>query len=77
MDKLKDMTKRTFGEEELGLLKEVLASGKISSLYEGKMTPRFEREFARMIGAKYAIARNSAMSVLHTSVMASGCGDWR
>lgn len=38
------------------------------------MTPRFEAEFAAAVGAKYGIAMNSAMSVLHASVIAAGAG---
>lgn len=38
------------------------------------MTPRFEREFAAAVGAKHAVAMNSAMSVLHSAVKVAGAG---
>ncbi|MEW6356670.1 MAG: DegT/DnrJ/EryC1/StrS family aminotransferase [Planctomycetota bacterium] len=68
------MPVREFGEIEMGLLKEVLDSGQLSSLSGGKMTPRFEREFAAILGAKHGVAMNSAMSVLHACVKAAGAG---
>jgi len=68
------MPQRIFGREELELLKEVLESGKLSSLAGGEMTPRFEREFAAALGAKYGVAMNSAMSVLHSCVKTAGAG---
>jgi dTDP-4-amino-4,6-dideoxygalactose transaminase len=66
------MPVRSFGEEELALLKEVLDSGRLSVLAGGKMQGRFEKAFAEAHGAKYAVAMNSAMSVLHTSLIAAG-----
>ena len=68
------MPVRVFGDEELALLKEVLDSGKLSCLGGGTMTKRFEQEFADALGAKYGVAMNSAMSVLHASVQAAGAG---
>jgi len=68
------MPVRNFGEEELVYLKEVLSSGNLSVLSGGKMQGRFERAFARAHGAKYGVAMNSAMSVLHASVMTAGVG---
>ena len=68
-----NMPSRVFNEKELDLLKEVLASGELSAL-GGKMTPRFEAEFARAMDAKFAVAMNCAMSVLHTAVIVSGAG---
>jgi len=67
------MTMRVFGDEDLALVKEVLQSGNLCSL-SGKMTKRFEEEFARAVGAKHAVAYNSAMSVLHGAVAAAGAG---
>jgi len=58
------MPSRVLDDKELDLLKEVLASGDLSSL-GGGMTPRFEAEFARAMNAKFAVAMNCAMSVLH------------
>ncbi|MCX7887756.1 MAG: DegT/DnrJ/EryC1/StrS family aminotransferase, partial [Verrucomicrobiae bacterium] len=68
------MPRRIFGQEELELLKEVLDSGNLSALSGGQLTPRFEREFAATLGAKYGVAMNCAMSVLHASVVAAGGG---
>lgn len=68
------MPVRVFDEREIELLKEVMASGNLSVLGGGKLTPRFEAAFAEVVGAKYASAMNSAMSVLHASVAASGAG---
>jgi len=65
---------RVFDDCDLSLVKEVLDSGLLSGLGGGQMTPRFEREFAAALGAKYGVAMNSAMSVLHASVRASGAG---
>ena len=68
------MPVREFGDEEMQLLKEVLDSGRLSCLGGGKVTARFEQEFASAVGAKYGVAMNSAMSVLHASVQAAGAG---
>ena len=40
------MPVRIFDEREIGLLQEVLASGKLSGLGGGQLTPRFEAAFA-------------------------------
>ena len=61
------MPVRNYGEEELENLREVLASGRLSVLSGGKMQPRFEKAFARAHGAKYGVAMNCAMSVLHAA----------
>jgi len=68
------MPVRHFGEEELVHLREVLASGALSVLSGGTMQGRFERAFAAAHGATYAVAMNSAMSVLHASVITAGVG---
>jgi len=68
------MPVREFGKEEMKVLKEVLDSGKLSVLDGGKMLGRFERAFARAHRAKYAVAMNSGMSVLHASLIAAGVG---
>ena len=68
------MPVRVFDDKELSLLKQVLDSGNLSALGGGKFTPRFEAEFAAALGAKFGIAMNSAMSVLHASVITSGAG---
>lgn len=68
------MPTRIFGEREIDLFSEVMASGRLSCLGGGQMTARFEGAFAQAVGAKHAVAMNSAMSVLHASVAASGAG---
>lgn len=67
------MTVRVFGDEDIKFIRQVFESGNLCSI-NGKMTPRFERAFAEAVGAKYAVAYNSAMSVLHAAVSASGAG---
>ena len=67
------MARRDYGERELELLAEVLGSGELCSI-DGEFTHKFEEAFARTIGTKYAVAMNSAMSVLHASVMCAGAG---
>ena len=69
------MPAREFGAEELKCLKQVLDSGHLSVLDGGKMQGRFERAFAKAHGAKYGVAMNCAMSVLHASLIAAGVGD--
>lgn len=68
------MPERVYGERDLELLKQVLASGNLSSLSGGKITPEFEEKFAKLIGTKYAVAMNCAMSVLHSSVICADAG---
>lgn len=67
------MPERIFDERELGLIREVFASGTLSAL-NGGFTPRFEAAFAQAMGARFGVAMNSAMSVLHSSVMVAGAG---
>jgi len=68
------MPVRTFGAEEMEYLEQVLDSGKLSVLSGGKMQGRFEKAFARAHKARHAVAMNSAMSVLHASVITAGVG---
>lgn len=62
-----------FGKLELDYLAEVIASGSLNSK-TGKFTTRLEERFAAWVGVEYALAMNSAMSVLHTAVAAAGVG---
>lgn len=62
---------RKFDEKELNYLKEVLASGLLSSL-DGEMVKRFEKAFAKFTGAKFALARSNAMLALAEAVSVSG-----
>jgi len=68
------MPTRDFGAEEMKNLKQVLDSGRLSVLEGGKMLGKFEKAFARAQKGKYAIAMNSGMSVLYSSVIAAGVG---
>src|SRR6185436_1930073 len=45
---------------------------------QGPAVPRFEQEIARLAGASYALAVNSATSALHIACLALGLrpGDW-
>jgi dTDP-4-amino-4,6-dideoxygalactose transaminase len=65
----KEMAARNYEGRELEYLRQVLTSGKLSSLAGGELTPKFEKEFARMVGTRYAVAMNCCMSALHTAVM--------
>jgi len=67
------MANRVYGDREMGLLGEVISSGNLGAL-GGQFTPRFEEEFAKMMGTKYAVAMNCAMSVLHASVISADAG---
>jgi dTDP-4-amino-4,6-dideoxygalactose transaminase len=66
---------RRLGEREMSYLAEVI-QGETLSNYAGEhsMTRRFEEAFARKVGAKKAMAKNSAMSGLVEAVSVSGAG---
>jgi perosamine synthetase len=64
---------RVFDDLELDYLKDVLASGKLGWV-DGGMVTRFEEAFARMVGSRFAVARNSAMTGLAQAVSISGAG---
>lgn len=57
------------GEEEIKAVSKVLKSGWLTM---GPETQAFEEEFARYVGAKYAIAVNSATSALFLALKALG-----
>jgi len=63
---------REYGKEELKNLQVVLRSGRLSGLVGGRMLPRFEAAFAAAHGARHGVGMNSAMSVLHASLIAGG-----
>lgn len=66
---------RKLGEQELQYLAEVMQSGTLSNyISEESMTRRFEEAFAAKIGAKKAMAKNSAMAGLCEAVSVSGAG---
>lgn len=56
-------------EDELKAIYKVLKSGQLSL---GEETERFEKELAKYVGAKYAVATSSGTTALHLSVVASG-----
>jgi perosamine synthetase len=57
------------GEAELNEVKEVLESGWITT---GPKAHRFEQEFAKYVGARYAVAVNSCTAAMHLSLEAVG-----
>ena len=66
---------RVFGDLEMQYLKDVLDSGRLGWYHEeGSMTTRFEEAFARKVGTRFAVARNSAMTALAQAVSVSGAG---
>jgi len=62
-----------FDGKEIEYLQEVLASGRLSGQAEG-FKGKLESAFAEAFGVKHAIAGNSAMSLLISSVYAAGAG---
>jgi dTDP-4-amino-4,6-dideoxygalactose transaminase len=60
------------GERERVLVAEALASGFVSSV--GPFVERFEREFARAVGAPHAVACASGTAAIHLALRALGVG---
>ena len=65
---------RIYAGNEIAYLREVLESGRLSSLNGGTFVPRLEAEFAKAIGAGHAVAMNTCMSALHAGVLCAGAG---
>lgn len=65
--------KPSLGEEELDALQEIFKTGWIGL---GPKTAEFEERFAEYVGAKYAIATNSATAALHLCCLALDLGEW-
>lgn len=66
---------RNLGAQELKYLGEVMQGETLSNyISENSMTRRFETAFAKKIGVKKAMAKNSAMSGLCEAVSVSGAG---
>ncbi len=66
------------GEEEVQAVDKVLRSGMLTSgLGAGPAVTEFEKSFAKMAGAKHAVAVNTGTAALHAAIMAVGvkCGD--
>ena len=73
-DREKTMAGRSYDGNEMRYVQEVLASGNLSSLCEGKFTNRFEAKFAETLGVKHAVAMNSCMSALHAALICAKAG---
>lgn len=66
---------RKLGEEEMANLRQVIEGDTLSNyISEDSMTRRFEDAFAARVGAKKAMAKNSAMAGLCEAVSVSGAG---
>lgn len=63
--------KPSLGQDELNALAEIFKSGWIGL---GPKTAEFENRFAEYVGAKYAVAVNSATAALHLACLALGIG---
>ena len=70
---INDRSGRNIGDEELKLLKEVVESGSLFR-YSGNMVSRFEEEFAKFLGVKYAVASTSGTAALHIATGAVDLG---
>lgn len=66
------MPQRCFGEEELGNLREVIASGQLWRGTEDRFVSRFEDAFGRHAGPKYVLALNSGTSADETALAGLG-----
>ena len=62
-------TGRSFGEEEIALLSDVIRSGTLFSV-SGTMVKTLEKRFAETLGVKYAYACASGTAAVHTAVAA-------
>jgi dTDP-4-amino-4,6-dideoxygalactose transaminase len=65
------ISKPQFGDEELALLREVLASGIVA---QGPKVAEFEQEFAKLAGTKFAVAVSSGTTALHCALLAHNIG---
>ncbi len=60
---------RTLGAEELALVTEALSSGTLTST-KGTFVKQLEREFAKLLGVKYAYACASGSAAIHAAIAA-------
>ena len=66
-----DISGRAIGEEEEKLVLEVLRSGKLNRVY-GDKVKTLEKEFAKLMGVKYAVASTSGTAAIHVALAAVG-----
>jgi perosamine synthetase len=64
-----DATGRSFGEEELTLLREVVQSGTLTAT-KGRMVKAFAEEFAAVVGTRHASACSSGTAAIHAAIAA-------
>lgn len=64
-----DSTGRSLGQEELGLLEEVISRGHLNST-RGTFVERLEKEFAAAMGIKHAYACASGTAAIHAAIAA-------
>lgn len=69
-----NLSSRPAQGNEMEYLKRVLASGNLSALMGGKVTPLFEQSFSNLLESKHSVAVNSCMSALHSAVIAADAG---
>ena len=62
-----DISGRTFGDEEIANLTEVINSGKLFR-YGGKFVDKFEQDFAAKLNMKHAVAVTSGTAAIHTAL---------
>jgi perosamine synthetase len=76
MNSMRDMipiNQPSMGKEEIEAVVEVLKSGILTEKSgRGPRVLQFEKEFAKFIGAKHAVAVSSGTAALHSSLLAAG-----
>ena len=61
--------RQSINQQDINAVAEVLQS---DYLTQGPIVPAFETAVAELVGAKYAVAGNSATSMLHVACLALG-----
>lgn len=64
-----DASGRSFGDEELALLAEVIASGTLTAT-KGSQTPALEDEVAALFGTSHVVPCSSGTAAVHTAIAA-------
>ena len=76
MNSMRDMipiNQPSMGKEEIEAVVEVLKSGILTEKSgRGPRVLQFEKEFAKFVGAKHAVAVSSGTAALHSSLLAAG-----